>query len=70
MAVALVINGIPDLQPSMAEGLESLRTLLTDRRNAGCSVIPDAQGAFGIEYRIEHPTHGIEIVYLTDYQDS
>ena len=26
--------------------------------------------AFGIEYRIEHPSHGIETVYLTYYQDA
>ena len=70
MAVALVINGVPDLQPSMAEGLESLKIILMDRQNAGCTVTPGGTIAFGIEYRIEHPSHGIETVYLTYYQDA
>jgi hypothetical protein len=69
MAVALVINGVPDLQQSMAEGLESLRILLADRQNGGCTITPSEETAFGIEYRIEHPSHGIETVYLTYYQD-
>jgi hypothetical protein len=70
MAVALVINGVPDLQLSMAEGLESLKVLLADRENGGCTVTPSGEIAFGIEYRIEHPSHGIETVYLTYYQDA
>jgi hypothetical protein len=69
MAVALVINGVPDLQQSMGDGLESLRILLTDRKNGGCTITPSEEIAFGIEYRIEHPSHGIETVYLTCYQD-
>jgi hypothetical protein len=70
MAVALVINGVPDLQLSMAEGLASLKILLADRENGGCTVTPSGEIAFGIEYRIEHPSHGIETVYLTYYQDA
>jgi hypothetical protein len=70
MAVALVINGVPDLQLSMAEGLASLRILLTDRENEGCTITPSGEIAFGIEYRIEYPSHGIETVYLTYYQDA
>jgi hypothetical protein len=69
MSVALVINGVPDLQPSTAEGLESLRILLGDRVNGGCTITPSGKIAFGIEYRIEHPTHEVETVYLTQYQD-
>jgi hypothetical protein len=69
MAVALVINGVPDLQQSMADGLESLRILLADRQNGGCTITPSEEITFGIEYRIEHPSHGIETVYLTCYQD-
>ena len=69
MAVALVLNGVPDLQVSMEEGLESLRVLLTDRQSGGCTVSPGGEIAFGIQYRIEHPSHGIETVYLTYYQD-
>jgi hypothetical protein len=69
MTVALVINGVPDLQPSMAEGLESLKIILMDRQKAGCTVTPGGSIAFGIEYRIEHPSHGIETIYLTNYQD-
>jgi len=53
----------------MATGLESLKVILMDRQSAGCSVTPSGAIAFGIEYRIEHPTHGIETVYLTYYQD-
>lgn len=70
MAVALVINGVPDLQPSMAEGLASLKILLADRQSGGCAVTPGGEIAFGIQYRIEHPAHGIETVYLTYYQDA
>jgi hypothetical protein len=70
MTVALVINGVPDLQLSMAEGLASLRILLADRESGGCTVTPSGEIAFGIQYRIEHPSHGIETVYLTYYQDA
>lgn len=70
MTIALVINGVPDLQLSMAEGLESLKVFLMDRQNAGCTVTPSEEAAFGIRYRIEHPSHGIETVYLTYYQDA
>jgi len=38
MAVALVLNGMPDLQPSVAEGLECLKLLLADRQNGGCTI--------------------------------
>jgi hypothetical protein len=69
MAVALVINGIPDPQPSVAAGLEALKAILTDRQMAGCAITPSGSIAFGIKYRIEHPSHGIETIYLTDYQD-
>jgi hypothetical protein len=70
MAVALVLNGIPDLQLSMEKGLEALGILLADRQNGGCTVTPSGQIAFGIQYRIEHPSHGIETVYLTYYQEA
>jgi hypothetical protein len=69
MAVALVLNGIPDLQPSMAEGLECLKVLLADRQNAGCTITPTEEATVGTEYRIQHPGNGVEIVYLTDYPD-
>jgi hypothetical protein len=66
MTVALVLNGIPDLQASMAEGLESLRTLLADRESRGCTVTPTGGPHFGVEYRNQHPGHGVERAYLTD----
>jgi len=69
MAVALVLNGVPDLQLSVAEGLECLKRLLEDRAQHGCSITPDAEVGLGIEYRIAHPGDGIELVYLTDYPD-
>jgi hypothetical protein len=69
MAVALVLNGIPDLQLSMADGLECLGVLLKDRQNAGCAITPMEAPAFGIEYRIQHPDNSVEGVYLTDYPD-
>jgi hypothetical protein len=69
MAVALVLNGIPDLQLSLVEGLECLRVLLTDRENCGCTITPAEEVALGIEYRIQHPGDGVEVVYLTDYPD-
>jgi hypothetical protein len=70
MAVALVLNGVPDPQSSMESGLESLKILLTDRQNGGCTITPSGPIAFGIQYRIEHPSHGIETVYLTYYQET
>ena len=70
MAVALVLNGVPDLQSSMEDGLESLRILLADRQNGGCTITPGGEVTFGIQYRIEHPSHGIETVYLTYYQEA
>lgn len=69
MAVALVVNGIPDLQLSMADGLNALRVLLADREHRGCTILPSEEATFGIEYRIQHPADGIEVVYLTDYPD-
>jgi hypothetical protein len=69
MAVALVLNGIPDLQSSMAEGLECLTVLLSDRQSRGCTIAPTEQATFGTEYRIQHPGNGVETVYLTDYPD-
>jgi hypothetical protein len=69
MAVALVLNGIPDLQPSMAEGLASLQLLLADRQKSGCTVTPMEEASVGVEYRIQHPGDGVEVVYLTDYPD-
>jgi hypothetical protein len=69
MAVALVLNGIPDLQVSMAGGLDSLRLLLADRHSSGCTITPTEEPTFGLEYRIQHPDKGIEVAYLTDYPD-
>jgi hypothetical protein len=69
MAVALVLNGIPDLQLSMVDGLECLKVLLADRQSQGCTIIPTEEVAFGVEYRIQHPDHSAEVVYLTDYPD-
>jgi hypothetical protein len=69
MAVALVLNGVPDLQPSIAEGLECLKLLLADRQKSGCAVTPTEEAAVGVEYRIQHPGDGVEIAYLTDYPD-
>ncbi len=69
MAVALVLNGIPELQISMADGLECLRMLLTDRRQSGCTITPTEEPTFGIEYRIQHPGAGVEVVFLSDYPD-
>jgi hypothetical protein len=69
MAVALVVNGVPDLQPSMAGGLESLRMLLADRRAGGCTISPTEEANFGIQYRIQHPGAGVELAFLTDYPD-
>jgi hypothetical protein len=69
MAVALVLNGIPDLQLSMAQGLESLKLLLADRQKCGCAVTPTEEASVGVEYRIQHPGNGVEVVYLTDYPD-
>ena len=69
MAVALVLNGIPDLQLSMAEGLSCLKVLLADRQKGGCTITPTEEASVGIEYRIQHPGDGVEVVYLTDYPD-
>jgi hypothetical protein len=69
MAVALVLNGIPDLQVSMADGLECLRLLLADRHGSGCLITPTEEPTFGLEYRIQHPGKGTEVAYLTDYPD-
>jgi hypothetical protein len=38
MAVALVLNGIPDLQASMVEALECLKLLFADRQKSGCTM--------------------------------
>jgi hypothetical protein len=67
MAVALVLNGIPALQVSMADGLECLRILLADRQSRGCTITPTDEASFGLQYRIQHPGTGVEGVYLTDY---
>ncbi|HEY6455859.1 MAG TPA: hypothetical protein VIY90_11335 [Steroidobacteraceae bacterium] len=69
MAVALVLNGIPDLQPSMAQGLECLELLLAERQKAGCTITPTEEAAVGVQYRIQHPGNGVEVVYLTNYPD-
>ena len=69
MTIALVVNGIPDLQLSGADGLASLKVLLADRENQGCSISPTAKPSFGIQYRIRHPASGNEVVYLTGYAD-
>jgi hypothetical protein len=69
MAVALVVNGIPDLQFSMAEGLGCLKLLLADRQKGGCTITPTEEAAVGVEYRIQHPGNDVEVVYLTDYPD-
>lgn len=69
VAVALVVSSIPDLQPSMAEGLVCLRLLLADRQKAGCTITPTEEATVGIQYRIQHPADGVEVVYLTDYPD-
>jgi hypothetical protein len=69
VTIALVVNGIPDLQLSGADGLASLKVLLADRENQGCSISPTAKPSFGIQYRIRHPASGNEVVYLTGYAD-
>jgi hypothetical protein len=69
MVVALVVNGVPDLQLSMECGIESLQVLLIDRQRRGCTIIPSEEARFGVEYRIQHPTHGLEVIYLTQYTD-
>ena len=69
MAVALVLDGIPELQLSMADGLDCLKVLLADRQHRGCAITPTEEAAFGVEYRIQHPGSGAEVVYLTDYPD-
>ncbi|HTV79557.1 MAG TPA: hypothetical protein VMF03_14980 [Steroidobacteraceae bacterium] len=70
MAVALVINGVPDIQLSMTDGLEVLKVLLSDRQSVGCAVTPTERIGFGIQYRIEHPSHEVETVFLTYFHDS
>lgn len=69
MAVALVLNGIPELQLSMAASLACLRVLFADRQSAGCTITPTEEPAFGVEYRIQHPDNRAEVVYLTNYPD-
>ena len=69
MPVALVLNGVPDLYLSMEEGLQTLQLLLNERQSRGCAVAPAGTGAFGVEYRIQHPTYGVETVYLTNFQE-
>jgi hypothetical protein len=69
MAVALVLNGVPDLQLSLADGLDCLKLILADRQKDGCSITPMEEPSLGIEYRIHHPGAGVELVYLTDYPD-
>ena len=69
MTVAMVLNGVPELQISMADGLLRLKVLLDDRLNAGCTVTPTEEPAYGVEYRIQNPGAGVEVAYLTDYPD-
>jgi len=69
MTVALVVNGIPDLQLSVADGLDSLRVFLADRETQGCIISPTEEVNFGIRYKIQHPASGHEVVYLTDLPD-
>jgi hypothetical protein len=69
MTVALVVNGVPELQLSMADGLRALQLLLADRQSNGCSISPAEQASFGTQYRIQHPGAGVEVVFLTDYPD-
>jgi hypothetical protein len=69
MAVAVVLNGVPDLQLSLADGLDCLKVILGDRLQNGCTITPTEAPALGIEYRIQHPGAGVEMVYLTDYPD-
>jgi hypothetical protein len=70
MVVALVVNGVPDLQLSMECGMESLQLLLTDRQRRGCTIMPSEEARFGVEYKIQHPTHGVEVIYLTQFADA
>lgn len=69
MAVALVLNGVPDLQLSLAEGVDCLKVLLADRRRNGCTITPTEEVTLGVQYRIQHPGDGVELAYLTDYPD-
>ncbi len=69
MAVALVLDGVPELQQCVADGLDSLRALLADRHNRGCTITPVTEATMGVEYRIEHPDAATEVAYLTDYPD-
>jgi hypothetical protein len=67
--VALVLNGVPDLQLSVTDGLDCLKALLADRLKDGCSITPTEEPGLGIEYRIQHPGDGVDLVFLTDYPD-
>ncbi|HTC54043.1 MAG TPA: hypothetical protein VK700_19065 [Steroidobacteraceae bacterium] len=69
MAVALVLDGVPDIQLSLADGVECLKELLADRLQGGCTISPMQEPSLGIEYRIQHPGAGVELAYLTDYPD-
>lgn len=69
MAVALVLNGVPDLQLSLAEGVDCLKVLLADRQRNGCTITPTEEVTLGVQYRIQHPGDGVELAYLTDYPD-
>jgi hypothetical protein len=69
MTVALVVNGVPNVQLSMADGLRSLQLLLTDRQTNGCTIAPTEAASCGTQYRIQHPGAGVELVFLTDYPD-
>jgi hypothetical protein len=69
MAVALVVDGVPEIQLSLADGVDCLKVLLADRLHDGCTVTPTEEVALGIQYRIQHPGDGVEVAYLTDYPD-
>jgi hypothetical protein len=67
--VAIMLNGIPELQLSWGERIERLRALLAARLHQGCAITATDEAIFGPQCRIQHAGTGIEIVYRTDHPD-
>lgn len=64
--VWLVINGTSSLYGSETEGLKALSDTLAHRRGIGCTIVPDGTPTFGMEYKVQHPADGFELIYLSD----
>jgi hypothetical protein len=68
--VAMMLNGIPELQLSWGEGFGRLRALLAARLHQGRASTATDEAIFGPPYRIQHAGTGVETLYRTDYPDA